>query len=367
MLPSGRLGFYVVALVRRFNDSRNEIIEAVSLINTQNCRFHIPECYSNVYSYTLKVRAVNMAWNNEYDHEIEPMTLNSTLSQGRVDQSFCRTKDNTNFLSLVNGGNEVNFHSDDVIFYFASPWSYSHQIYRCSGTPIFAYVVAIIMLSTVMFLVSYWLRRKYREMKNIEVILPEGLVDQVSKYKFGHNIYPTVTSNEQISDSVNNNDFLTNNLPINNHCILKTMYKNSVNVLNFASSKVLKENGGLELEKASLQFENEEVTSNSSLQSIEGENEISMTSEATTASCTTDNFHKKTEIKTEIGGNDYNTNLSNSTVVEEGCGGGGGYVTPNTLLLASANVTNFNSGYIQVNSIKPLLQVSINLVNYFKI
>lgn len=302
-----------------------------------------------------------MAWNNEYDHEIEPMTLNGTLGQGRVDQSFCKPNVNINFVSLVNGGNKANFHSDDErIFYFASPWSYSHQIYRCSGTPVFAYVVAIVMLGTVMFLLSFWLRRKYKEMKNIEVILPEGLVDQVSKYKFGQNIYPTVGSNELNSNSVNNNDFLTNNLPINNHYILKTIYKSSMNAFNFASSKVLKENDSLELEKASLQFENEEVTSNSSLQSIEGEKQVSSTtSEATTASCTTDNLRQKTE--TEISVNDYDTNqvLYNSTVAGGECGG---YVTPNTLLLASTNVSNFNSGYIQVNSIKPSLKVSTKIL-----
>uniref|UniRef100_A0A1A9WHQ8 Cytokine receptor n=1 Tax=Glossina brevipalpis TaxID=37001 RepID=A0A1A9WHQ8_9MUSC len=391
MLPSGRLELYVVALIRSSNDS-SEIIESISLTKERSCRFRIPECYSAYYSYSLKVRAVNIAADMEYDHEIEPMSRNLTLDGGQIKKKFCIPDQEEN--------DEIYdkfWFSDNTKFYFASPWTYSPRVYKCTSTPIFAYIVAIIMLGFLLGLISYWLRSKYREMKDIEVILPEALVDQVSKYKFGNNSLSqsnatdvSAACKKEIHTQISrNNDCLVNFNQKENHQLLSNMFNGSTNVLTSLSSdnsgekEEIENNEELTDEQQSYETTNEELSSNSS--------SIPRTDcsydERSILQNTVENTNKNFGIQvsgqdaTDDEIEDFNqtvtTDLEIPRILPMSTGG---YVTPNTLLLASnLNTTerptvismqtsnalpNMKNGYIQTSAVKQLM-LNINIVHVF--
>ncbi|KAI9589947.1 hypothetical protein GQX74_008115, partial [Glossina fuscipes] len=386
MLPSGRLEFYVVALIRSANDS-SEIIESISLMRERSCRFRIPECYSAYYSYSLKVRAVNTAADKEYDHEIEPMSRNLTLDGGQIKKNFCIPDQQENDELY-----DKFWRSDNTKCYFASPWTYSPRVYKCTSTPIFAYIVAIIMLGFLLGLISYWLRSKYREMKDIEVILPEALVDQVSKYKFGNNSLSqsngtdvSAACKKEIHTQISrNSDCLVNYKEKENHHLLPNMFSGSINVLpslssaNSGGKEEIENNEGLIDEHQSYETTNEELSSNSSSisradcsyndrsivhRTIENTNKMfgvqKLSQDATDDEA--ENFNQMVTIDLEVP-----RVLPMNT---------GGYVTPNTLLLASnlntterpavismqtiAMPNNMTNGYIQASTVKQLFTPTI--------
>lgn len=383
MLPSGRLEFYVVALIRSANDS-SEIIESISLMRERSCRFRIPECYSAYYSYSLKVRAVNTAADNEYDHEIEPMSRNLTLDGGQIKKTFCIPDQQENDDELY----DQFWRRDNEKFYFASPWTYSPRVYKCTSTPIFAYIVAIIMLGFLLGLISYWLRSKYREMKDIEVILPEALVDQVSKYKFGNNSLSqsnatdvSAACKKEIHTQISrNSDCLVSFKEKENHHLLPNIFSGSTNVLpslssgNSGGKEEIENNEGLIDAHQSYETTNEELSSNSSSISRADCSYNDRSIVHRTIENTNKMFGVQTlgQDATDDEAEHFNQMVTSDLEVPRVLPmSTGGYVTPNTLLLASnLNTTerpsvismqasampNMTNGYIQASTVKQLVK-----------
>lgn len=270
-LPSGQHLFYLVALVRR-DERSNSIYERISIVKGRSCRFQQPECVNSNKSYALKVRAVNVGKKNEVDQEISPMDKEAILEGASIDEDFCKS-DKNDLEDTAGINTKTIFRNDLEDFYFASQWISAPRYYSCPpSSNASMYAIAVIIVIAFVAYLFCWLRSKYYTMKNIKVILPEGLVDQVSNYKFNNNTLgarselETSTKKEFHSDISRSNDCLVSFNQKENLNLVTDFHTHSSNALSlFSSSSSSKEhNEDQNEEHPSLETTNEEFSSNSS-------------------------------------------------------------------------------------------------------
>ncbi|XP_061395883.1 cytokine receptor-like [Musca vetustissima] len=268
-LPSGQHLFYVVALLHRYNGSES-VYERVSIVRGRSCRFQKPECPSSKMSYALEVRAVNVGQPNETDKDIKSMSRDVILAGAKLDNSFCTSdseNENYNYALLLEG---------DTKSYFASPWIDARRTYYCTDTKAALYALAFVILIIFAAYLCYWVRNKYYTMKNIKVILPEGLVDQNSDYKLAGG----ALANNCGLDPGAKKEFHTD-ISRSNDCLVAFDHKDNLNLIsNFhnrspnplsslSSTSSSKDHHNDEHmgEHPSLETTNEELSSNSSASS----------------------------------------------------------------------------------------------------
>lgn len=272
-MPSGRHLFYVVALTHR-DEKQNEVFEKVSIVKGRSCRFKAVECLNSTLSYFLKVRAVNVGNKDEVDTEIVDVNKNEILNGAQIDEDFCKSLgDKENY---IDNNSEFFFKNDIGMFYFASPWITASHSYGCaetSSTPLYA--VAFIVLIVFAAYPCCWLRNKIYNMKNIKVILPEGLATQVSNYKYANNTMGnssdlgTTTKKQFHSDISRSNDCLVSYGQKENLNLINNFHNGSSNALSSLSSNSSTKDRHKEDEEQigehpSLETTNEELSSNSS-------------------------------------------------------------------------------------------------------
>ncbi|XP_073828739.1 cytokine receptor-like [Musca autumnalis] len=380
-LPSGRHVFYVVALLHRYTENKS-VYERASLVRGHSCRFQIPEeCSSSKMSYTIEVRAVNFGQQNEIDKEIKSMSRDVIIAGAILDNSFC-TSDND-----IENYNYDLFLEDDTKSFFASPWINARRSYSCStDTTASIYAVAFVILLVFAAYLCYWVRNKYYKMKNIKVILPEGLADQGSNYKLaGGGLANNCgldpgAKKEFLSDISRSNDCLVAFEHKDNLNLISNFHNRSPNPLSsLSSSNSSKDPHNDEHmgEHPSLETTNEELSSNSCASSHSNLNyhshhQISKLSEFDSKNTTLD-VASREQLEDEINSDDIgysvedghpNLNIGNS-----------GYVTHNTQLLAAIlNATErpvqqsfrptfpamTTDGYIQPSAAKQLFQPQVH-------
>lgn len=374
-MPSGRHLFYLVALIQQ-DEKFNTIYERVSIVKGRSCRFQQPGCSNSNSSYALMVRAVNFGEEEEVDKEIVAMNKDVILSGAPIDERFCESegKQGENSLEI---DSESIFQNDNEKIYFASPWIIAPRSYSCSvnsKTSIYAVPLLVVVLFAAF--VCHWLRNKYYKMKNIKVILPEGLVEQVSNYKFTTNTLGTgselgsPTKKEFHLDISRSNDCLVSYGHKENVNLITNFHSGSTNALSSLSSNTSSKDHQIHNEEQigehpSLETTNEELSSNSS-----------------SASNSNLTYHEHCQIKTQASfgceeKNNFKNNSENSSNSEENvehlsAPEKNGYVTHNTQLLGSIlnaaeqNVLaapNFNTtfptmtndGYIQPSAAKQMV------------
>ncbi|XP_058983188.1 cytokine receptor [Musca domestica] len=377
-VPSGQHVFYVVALIHRYTENES-VYERVSVVRGRSCRFQVPECTSSKMSYALEVRAVNVGKQNEIDREIKPMNKDVILAGAKIDPSFCKPdseKENYNYELLVEG---------DTRSYFASPWIDARHSYYCSpDTKASLYAVAFVILIAFATYLCYWVRNKYYKMKNIKVILPEGLVDQESNYKLAGSTLPKNCAldpgakKEFHSDISRSNDCLVAFEHKDNLNLISNFHNRSPNPLSSLSSSSSSKdhhNDDNMGEHPSLETTNEELSSNSSASSHSNLNyhshhQIPKLSEIDSKNTTLD-VASVEQLQDEMNSDEieYNDEDIEPTLNNSG------YVTHNTQLLASLLNTaerpvppSFHTpfpamttdGYIQPSAAKQLFQPQIH-------
>lgn len=262
----------MVALIRR-DEKFNAVYERVSIVKGRSCRFRQPDCLKSNKSYALKVRAVNVGRIEEVDRDLVAMNKYLILAGAPLDEKFCESSseemENSNSVDI-----KSVFENDKDKFYFASPWIVAPRSYSCSvSSKTSIYAVALIIVLAFCAYLCCWLRRKYYKMKNIKVILPEGLVAQVSSYKFAANtlgdesILGTSASKEFPPDISRSSDCLVAYGQKEHLNLIPNLHNGSSNALSsFSLNSSSTENHNEEKpgEHRSLETTNEEISSNSS-------------------------------------------------------------------------------------------------------
>lgn len=375
-LPSERHSFYVVALFYR-NNQNESVYERASVVKGRSCRFQWPDCVNEKKTYYVHVRAVNVGDQNEIDTQIKPMNEVSILEGIPIDNHFCESDE---FFTHVQYSKK---------YYFASPWTASLRSNSCpSSSNAMIYAVALIIAITFGGYLCYWVRNKCYKMNNIKVILPEGLVDQVSNYKLAGNglnngsDLGSSSKKEFHSDISRSNDCLVafgqreNQFNVN---LMSNFHNGSSNALSSLSSSSISKgqlNEDQTGEHPSLETTNEELSSNSSSISnsnltyhdhrrIERLSSIDSNNTVDVSACEQeDDNYEEDELSEQ------HVNLPNSNATQNA-----GYVTHNSQLLASilngtdriaTSSTPFtttfpamtNDGYIQPSAAKQLFQPS---------
>lgn len=273
-LPSGRHLFYLVALIRR-DDKSTPIYERVSIVKGRSCRFRLPDCMNSNKSYELKVRAVNVGKKDEVDQEIISMSKEAVLEGSTIDEHFCESYENE-LEDSIGVNTRTIFRNDFKDYYFASQWIIAPRVFSCSpSSNASMYAIALIIVIAFAAYLCCWLRSKYYKMKNIKVILPEGLVDQVSNYKFNNNTLGTAselepsTKKEFHSGISRSNDRLVSYNQKENLNLVTDFHTHSSNALSsLSSNSSSKEHNEDENEEhPSLETTNEDISSNSSTNS----------------------------------------------------------------------------------------------------
>ncbi|XP_065363513.1 cytokine receptor-like [Calliphora vicina] len=378
-LPSGRHLFYIVALIRQ-DEKYNPIYERVSIVKGRSCRFQQPDCLNSNKTYALKVRAVNVGGKEEVDREIVAMNKDVILEGSTIDEGFCKSEVEDNSFDI---NTKSIFQNDNGKFYFASPWMAAPRSYSCSASSKASiYAVALIIVIAFAAYLCCWLRNKIYNMKNIKVILPEGLV---TNYKYATDTLGngselgSSTKKEFHSDISRSNDCLVSYGHKENLNLITNFHNGSSNALSsLSSSNSSKDHHKEEQigEHPSLETTNEELSSNSSsasnsnltyhdhpqikrLSSIDSNNTIPV------SGCEEEEYDDGNTSKEPSLDNE---NVQNFTPQQNN-----GYVTHNSQLLASIlnaterNVptvqhfnptfpTMINDGYIQPSAAKQLFQ-----------
>lgn len=338
----------------------------------------MPDCSNPKESFALEVRAVDVADLNETDLSIRSMSQDVVLEGATIVDSFCETDDTPNRYAELPFDN----HNKKIL---ASSWKQARKYFCFSGAKTSLYVVAFVIAVVFSVYTCYWIRKKYYRMKNIKVILPEGLDDQVSNYKCrgntldsGRNLDSSVKK-EFHSDISRSNDCLVAFGHKDNHNLISNFHNRSTNALSSLSSTNSPKdhhNNDQVGEHPSLETTNEELSSNSSSNSNltyhnhhHIERMSSMDSTNTLPMSDGDRDQEEDDVsinrKDSIGQN----NIPNVNI------GNGGYVTHNTQLLASlltgsdggAPTTRqfspfpamTNDGYIQPSAAKQLVSTYI--------
>lgn len=332
-LPSGRHVFYVVAL--RQSKSVEAVYERVSIVRGQSCTLKFPECPSPKLSYTVEVRAVNVGESNEIDTEIKPMNRNIILGGAEIDQSFC----------ISNNVEKEMFLADDTKSYFASSWINSMHTHTCSNNTNAATIYAVAFIIVIIF-ASYmccWIRNKYYKMKNIKVILPDGLVE-VPNYKFASNGLSNdgVLESSSKKDKSRSNDCLVSPEHKGNQILISNIRNRSSNALSSLSSSCSSSkdhrNDDQLGEHPSLETTNEELSSNSSSSShsnltYHNHHHVQMLSGKDTQNSVAVERCNAADEDDKDNTNDYNEQYHNLNITQDIKDDG--YVTHNTQLLAS--------------------------------
>lgn len=381
-VPSAQHLFFVVALVRR-DYNQQLIYERVSIVESRSCRFQWPDCLNTKQTYSLTVRAVTVGEKNEVDMEIKSMSKDIVLAGAPIDQDFCTS--NGEIAKSFDIQSQNMFENDVEKFYFACDWVLASRSNSCSASSNASiYAVAVIIIIAFAGYTFYWIRSKYYKMKNIKVILPEGLVDEVSNYKFGSNALNngsdlrSSAKKEFISDISRSSDCLVEFNQKENHNLISNFHNCSSQALSSVSSSNSSTKYQHENQMGdhpSLETTNEELSSNSSSASnsnlaYHDHHQIErLTSVDSNKTLATSAFKQDQAGNEEVEKDVHEQNLSPTK--------NSGYVTHNSQLLASIlngtdrNVpspTQFNptfpamtnDGYMQPSTAKQL----VCLLNY---
>ncbi|KAM7346854.1 cytokine receptor-like isoform 1-T2 [Cochliomyia hominivorax] len=395
-LPSGRHLFYVVALIHR-DEKLNAVYERVSIVKGRSCRFKELDCSNSSLSYSLMVRAVNVGEMQEVDREIVNMNKDTILAGAEIDEEFCKSEyeDVANSFDI----NTRNiFKNDNEKFYFASPWIAAPHTYRCTeSSKTSMYIVAFIIGIAFAAYFCCWIRNKIYNMKNINVILPEGLATQVTNYKNATNILGnssdlvSTTKKEFHSDISRSNDCLVPYGHKENLNLINNFHNSSSNALSSlslsdSSKDRHKEDEQQIGEHPSLETTNEELSSNSSSASnsnfaYHDHRQIKRLSSIDSNNTIPASVCDDDEDVDNVRFDDDKTNdqrQNNENVQHFNLQQNNGYVTHNSQLLASIlNTTEknipsppqmnptfpkmTNDGYIQPSAAKQLFQPSLSL------
>ncbi|XP_075157421.1 cytokine receptor-like [Haematobia irritans] len=377
-LPSGKNLFYVVTLVSTHKGGNETKYERVSVVRGRSCRYQPPDCSSSEMTFSLKVRAVNAGERSEIDEDIKSMSPDSILNGASVDQSFCRSDEE-------NAAGDF-FDKSSSKSYFASHWIDAPRTISCFENKTSIYFFSFLVVIAFVAYICYWMRKKYYKMKNIKVILPEGLIDQVSNYKFSGNALSagcdleTSTKKKLHPDISRSNDCLVG---IDNQNLISDFHTRSTNALSSLSSTSSSKDQQVDEpigEHPSLETTNEELSSNSSSSShsnltYQNNHQIlKLTPNSSKDAKKFDSYdHEEYEINNEDNPKRYNEleeDAPSLNIIQSD----NGYVTHNTQLLASLlnasdrTVPSFsssfpamtNDGYIQPSAAKQLFQPQIH-------
>ncbi|XP_059223463.1 cytokine receptor [Stomoxys calcitrans] len=345
--PDFPSAYYLVALVARYSSNKTTY-ERVSVVNGQSCKFQLDCTYtSQEVSFSIRVRAINFGGQQEIDKDIKSMHPSEIRLGAEIDQSFCEpvkeAEVEVNAYDILDGSNQKS--------YFASDWIDPQFTSKCAPNNTAIFVISFVIVLAFVAYIFYRVRNKYYKMKNIKVILPDGLIDHVPNYEFSGK-GSRKSSNSDLLMNFHRNDLKS-----------KTMeqHSNAFSSLSSTSSSKDHQIDDHQIgEHPSLETTNEELSSNSSLSSH--------------SILTYQNLHNIQQSPNRSGTpveddetNEMDNHAKGYTTTQNI--GGNGYVTHNSQFLASLlnaserNVPSFpamtNDGYIQPSAAKQLFQPQI--------